>query len=113
MAEPQGTPAAQATAVVSKAEIAAPASPPTQQNPQAGYGFLSVSTNPDAAEKVSGENVSSMIDMTKPIASAPAALAPAANPVVTAAAKPAPADASAQSAAQTASQADPVPLPAQ
>jgi uncharacterized protein (DUF2147 family) len=115
MAEPQGTPAAEASAVVSKVEIAAPASPPTQQNPQAGYGFLSVSTSRDAAEKVSGENVSSMIDMTKPIASAPAAPAPAASPVVTAAAKPAPADAaSAQTSTQTASQAeDPVPLPAQ
>jgi uncharacterized protein (DUF2147 family) len=109
MAEPQAAPAAQATAVVSKAEIAAPA-PPPQQNPQAGYGFLSVSTTPDTAERVSGENVSSMIDMAKPIASGPAA-----NSVVTAAAKPAQADvASAQSGAQTANQTeDPVPLPAQ
>jgi len=115
MAKPQGTPEVQATAIISKAEIAAPASPPTQQNPQAGYGFLSVSASPDTAEKVSGENVSSMIDMTKPIVSAPAAPAPAASAVVTAAAKPAPTDAaSAQSGAQTASQAeDPVPLPAQ
>jgi uncharacterized protein (DUF2147 family) len=104
-AEPQSTP------VVQKADIATPAAAPAVQNAQPGYGFLSVSTSPDTVEKVSGENVSSMIDMTKPIASAAAPV----SPVATAPVNPAPANAaSAQTTVQTASQADePVPLPAQ
>jgi uncharacterized protein (DUF2147 family) len=112
MAEPASAPAAEATAIVSKAEVAKPVAPPAEQNAQPGYGFLTVSTSPDAAAGVSGENVSSMIDMTKPIASAaPAAQADA---VATAAANPAAKATSAQSDVETASQADEsVPLPAQ
>jgi uncharacterized protein (DUF2147 family) len=112
MAEPASAPAAEATAVVSKAEVATPVTPPAEQNAQPGYGFLAVSTSPDAA-RVSGENVPSMIDMTKPIA--PEAPAAPAGGVATAAANPAPANAtSAQSDVETASQADEsVPLPAQ
>jgi uncharacterized protein (DUF2147 family) len=41
---------------------------PAQFNARKGYGFLNVSTAPDDAAHYSGENVSSMFDMTKPIA---------------------------------------------
>ena len=112
MAEPASAPAAEATAIVSKAEVAKPVAPPAEQNAQPGYGFLTVSTSPDAAARVSGENVSSMIDMTKPIA--PAAPAAQAGAVATAAANPAANATSAQSDVETASQSDDsVPLPAQ
>jgi uncharacterized protein (DUF2147 family) len=104
-AEPQPTP------VVQKADIATPAAPPAVQNAQQpGYGFLSVSASPDTVEKVSGENVSSMIDMTQPIASAAAPV----SPVATAPVNPAVANAAfTQTTVQTASQAEEaVPLPA-
>jgi len=112
VATAQPAPGPQSSAI-QRAEIATPAPAPAEQNAQPGYGFVTVSTSPDAAERVSGENVSSMIDMTKPIA--PAAAAAPVGAVATAAANPAPANAAtAQSDVQTASQADEaVPLPAQ
>jgi hypothetical protein len=48
-------------------EVAAPAAPPTEINARRGYGFLNVSTSPETAAHLSGENVSSMFVMTKPI----------------------------------------------
>jgi uncharacterized protein (DUF2147 family) len=69
--EPQST----AAAVVRPAslvtqEVAAPAAPPTEFNARRGYGFLNVSTSPETAAHLSGENVSSMFVMTKPIPAA-------------------------------------------
>jgi uncharacterized protein (DUF2147 family) len=115
MAEPQAEAQPQSIAALPKAEIATPAPPPVAQDAQPGYGFLSVSTTPDTAERVSGENVSSMIVMTKPIAGAPVAPPSGGETAVPAAAKAVPAEAaSAPDGAQTATQAeDPVPLPVQ
>jgi uncharacterized protein (DUF2147 family) len=115
MAEPQAAAEPQSIAALPKAEIATPAPPPAAQDAQPGYGFLSVSTTPDTAERVSGENVSSMIVMTKPIASAPVAPPSGGEAAVSAAAKAVPAEAaSAPNGVQTAVQAeDLVPLPVQ
>jgi len=108
-------------------ELAAPVPPPAEVDARRGYGFLNVSTSSDTA-RLSGENVSSMFVMTKPIpadAAAPesssqgvtpaavqsdtAAPAPAPKPkvkpvVAAAAAKPAP-----KPAAKPAGQASPAP----
>jgi uncharacterized protein (DUF2147 family) len=110
MAEPQAEAQPQSIAALPKAEIATPVPPPAAQDAQPGYGFLNVSTTPDTAERVSGENVSSMIVMTKPIAPPSGEEA-----AVATAAKAVPAEAaSAPDGAQTAAQAeDPVPLPVQ
>jgi uncharacterized protein (DUF2147 family) len=110
MAEPQAEAQPQSIAALPKAEIATPVPPPAAQDAQPGYGFLNVSTTPDTAERVSGENVSSMIVMTKPIAPPSGGEA-----AVATAAKAVPAEAaSAPDGAQTAAQAeDPVPLPVQ
>ena len=54
-------------------EVAAPAPPPAEINARRGYGFLNVSTSPDAAEQLSGQNVSSMFAMTEPIPAGAAA----------------------------------------
>ena len=59
-------------------EVAAPAPAPTEYNGRSGYGFLNVSTNPADTTQLSGEDVSSMIVMTEPLAAA--AVAPAAKP---------------------------------
>ena len=95
-----------AAAVLVTQEIVAAAAPPADYHARRGYGFLNVSAGPETAARLSGENVSSMFVMTKPIATdavAPKAAAvqgaePVAIPeqkskaklIATAAAKPAP-----------------------
>ncbi|HMK40415.1 MAG TPA: DUF2147 domain-containing protein [Methyloceanibacter sp.] len=88
--------------------------PPAQK----GYGFLNASMTSDTATKYSGENVSSMFNMTSPIPTQPAAqtvstqaTAPSAPAAYTASASAA-ASGAAQSAATTQAAAD-VPLPVQ
>jgi uncharacterized protein (DUF2147 family) len=51
-------------------EVAAPVAPPADINARRGYGFLNVSSGPETAARLSGNNVSSMFVMTKPIADA-------------------------------------------
>ncbi|HKA81184.1 MAG TPA: DUF2147 domain-containing protein [Xanthobacteraceae bacterium] len=83
---------------------ASPVEPPADVNTGGGYGFLAVSTDPGAKAPDSGEDVSNMMLMAKPIAAETAATSaaqPAARtplpepmaqpkpPVATAAAKPA------------------------
>jgi uncharacterized protein (DUF2147 family) len=117
-AESQLTEALPKPVALPKAELATPAAPPAEQDARPGYGFLSVSTGPETTAPVSGENVSSMFDMTKPIAAGSAAPLPAttaaktaATPVAaTAAADPAHAQATTQAADQAD---DGVPLPTQ
>jgi uncharacterized protein (DUF2147 family) len=100
-------------------QMAAPVEPPAEVNAGGGYGFLAASTDPGAKAPQSGEDVSSMMLMAKPIAAETAtppaqpvaktplpepkaqpkppvataaakpAVVPAAKPVTTAAAKPA------------------------
>jgi uncharacterized protein (DUF2147 family) len=90
--------------------------PPAQK----GYGFLNASMTSDTATKYSGENVSSMFNMTSPIPTQPAAqtvstqaTAPSAPAAYTASASAA-ASGAAQSAATTQAAADDsVPLPIQ
>ena len=106
-AEPQSTKASPKPAVLVTEEIVVPAAPPAEYNARRGYGFLNVSVGPETAARLSGENVSSMFVMTKPIATeavAPISGEPAAHavplpeqklkakpkPIATAAAKPAP-----------------------
>lgn len=111
MAEPEAsaepsTEALPKPSVLVTEEIVVPAAPPAEYNARRGYGFLNVSAGPETAA-LSGENVSSMFVMTKPIAAdavAPSSGEPAAHavplpepkpkakpkPIATAAAKPAP-----------------------
>ena len=49
-------------------QMASPAEPPAEVNAGGGYGFLAASTDPDAKAPQSGEDVSSMMLMAKPIA---------------------------------------------
>jgi uncharacterized protein (DUF2147 family) len=49
-------------------DVASPVAAPAEVNARRGYGFLNVSTSPDTAARLSGENVSSMFVMTKPLA---------------------------------------------
>jgi uncharacterized protein (DUF2147 family) len=114
-AEPQSTEALPQPVALPKAELATPASPPAEQDQRPGYGFLNVSTGQETTARVSGENVSSMFDMTRPIAAGSVAPLPvaktAATPATTtAAADPTPAQTATPAAGQTA---DAVPLPAQ
>lgn len=119
MADSQASAASQSTEALPKPAalitpaFAVPAPPPVEYNARRGYGFLNVSANPDT--RFSGENVSSMFVMTKPIVAdvvvpisdEPAAQAAAADdarpvplphqkpkavakPIATASAKPAP-----------------------
>jgi uncharacterized protein (DUF2147 family) len=113
MADPEASAEAQSTEVLPKPavlvteEIVVPAAPPAEYKARRGYGFLNVSAGPETAAHLSGENVSSMFVMTKPIAAeaiAPISGEPAAHavplpepkpkakpkPIATAAAKPAP-----------------------
>jgi uncharacterized protein (DUF2147 family) len=110
-AEPQSASAEPQPVALPKAELATPAAPPAEQDTRPGYGFLNASTAPETTARVSGENVSSMFDMTKPIAGSVAPVPAAATPIAaTAAADPAPA----QTGTQAAGQADAgVPLPTQ
>jgi hypothetical protein len=106
-AEPQSTEALPKPAVLVTEEIVVPAAPPAEYNAHRGYGFLNVSAGPETAARLSGENVSSMFVMTRPIATdavAPISGEPTAHavplpepkpkakpkPIATAAAKPAP-----------------------
>ena len=75
MAEPQATAEeSQSTEALPKPvampveQIATPAVPAVEYNGRSGYGFLNVSAGPDAAQRLSGDNVSSMIVMTEPLA---------------------------------------------
>jgi uncharacterized protein (DUF2147 family) len=65
--EPQPTEAVVTPASLVTQEVAAPVAPPAEINARRGYGFLNVSTGPETAARLSGENVSSMFVMTKPI----------------------------------------------
>jgi uncharacterized protein (DUF2147 family) len=95
--------AAPAQAAPVTQQMAAPTAPPADVNTGGGYGFLAVSSDPRAKAPQSGEDVSSMMLMAKPIAAETAAtpsVQPATNtplpepkaqvkpPVATAAAKP-------------------------
>ncbi|MGA7457468.1 MAG: DUF2147 domain-containing protein, partial [Methyloceanibacter sp.] len=78
MAAPEA-PAEQSTETMPVQEVAAPAAPPVEYNGRSGYGFLNVSASPADTARLSGENVSSMMVMTQPLAAdavAPAAAAP-------------------------------------
>ncbi len=84
MAAPEA-PVEQSTAVPPKPaampvqEVAAPAPAPVEYNGRSGYGFLNVSSSPNTA-RLSGEDVSSMMVITTPLATdavAPAVAAPA------------------------------------
>ena len=91
--------------------------PPTGTPPaQKGYGFLNASMTSDTATKYSGENVSSMFNMTSPIPTQPAAqtVSTQATAPSAPAAHTASASAAAQSAATTQAAADDsIPLPVQ
>lgn len=142
MAEPQARGETQSAEALPKPtslpvqEIAVPAAPPSQYNARQGYGFLNISAEPRSAERLSGENVSSMIVMSEPIttqsskeqaASAPVAKdvepvpLPTQKPkaIAVAASKPAPTLASQAKAAEqplpteNSEQADPDAQPAQ
>lgn len=92
--------------------LVSPAPQGSGQNAQKGYGFLNASMTSETATKYSGENVSSMFNMTSPLptqGAAQAAAAPA--PAAQTAAVPAPA--SEPSAATEAAAGDSVPLPSQ
>ena len=75
-------------------EIAAPVAPPADVDTGHGIGFLAVATDPDATAPQSGENVSNMMLMAKPIATKsanPSTAQPAAKKASTApAVEPAP-----------------------
>ncbi len=98
--KPQSTEALSAAAAVPVQAVAAPVALPPEVSVSRGYGFLRISTEPGTTERLSGENVSSMIVMTEPLATetfrarpAPALeQKPKANPklIATAAVKPAP-----------------------
>jgi uncharacterized protein (DUF2147 family) len=113
MAELQAASEPQSTEALPKpvafvTQVALPVAPPAEFSARRGYGFLNVSTGPDTAAHLSGENVSSMFAMTNPIAAEavtrPMATAavrsespalepkpkPKPKPIATAAAKPAP-----------------------
>jgi uncharacterized protein (DUF2147 family) len=67
-AEPQSTEALPKSAALPVQQIAVPAAPPFEYGARQGYGFLNVSAEPDAAARLSGENVSSMMVMAEPVA---------------------------------------------
>jgi hypothetical protein len=92
-AEPQSTEALPKPAALVSQEIATPVAPPAEYNVRRGYGFLNVSAGPEAAARLSGENVSSMFVMTKPIAAeavAPLSGEPAAQATAVHSAEPVP-----------------------
>ncbi len=83
-----------ATPAPAAQEIALPAPPPAEVDAGHGYGFLDVAAEPEATAPQSGENVSNMMLMAKPIATeaaAPSTAAPSPKKTSTApAAEPAP-----------------------
>jgi len=98
--------------------LVSPAPQGGEQSAQKGYGFLNASMTSETATKYSGENVSSMFNMTSPIpaqgatqATPTQGAASSAPATQTAAVSAAPA--AQPSAATQAAAADPVPLPAQ
>lgn len=115
MAEPQAAPVEpQSTEALPKAELATPAAAPAEHDTRPGYGFLNVSSGQETAARVSGENVSSMIVMTKPIAAETVAPLPGSGAAATPVAAKAATEAPAQKATKTAVQSvEPVPAPAQ
>jgi uncharacterized protein (DUF2147 family) len=66
--EPRSTEALSKPDAMPVQEIATPAVPAVEYSGRSGYGFLNVSTGPDTAQRLSGEDVSSMIVMTEPLA---------------------------------------------
>ena len=58
-------------------QVASPVEPPADVNVGRGYGFLAVSADPGGKAPQSGEDVSSMMLMAKPIATETAATSPA------------------------------------
>jgi uncharacterized protein (DUF2147 family) len=84
-------PAAAATPVAYVAEVATPSPASDAYNWRQGYRFIQVSTSTDTAAGLSGENVSSMFTMAKPIASDAATPAGAEQGEATAAIEPVPA----------------------
>jgi uncharacterized protein (DUF2147 family) len=112
MAEPQ--PAPQSTEALPKAELATPVAAPADQDTRPGYGFLDVSSGQESAARVTGENVSSMIVMTKPIAAETVAPLPGAPAAATPVAAKAASEPVAQKSTKTAVQSvEPVPVPEQ
>ena len=77
-AAPQSTEASSVPAAMPVEEVAAPQPAPTEYNGRSGYGFLAMSASPADSAQLTGENVSSMIVMTEPLAAD--AVAPAAKP---------------------------------
>ena len=103
MSEPEAPgrePLSSAAAAVPVQAVTVPVALPPEVSVSRGYGFLSISTEPGTTERLSGENVLSVIVMTEPLATrtfraqpAPALeQKPKANPkpIATAAIKPAP-----------------------
>ena len=98
--KPQSIEALSAAAAVPVQAVAAPAALPPEVSVSRGYGFLSISNEPGTTERLSGENVSSMVVMTEPLATetfrarpAPALeqkLKASPKPTATATVKPAP-----------------------
>jgi uncharacterized protein (DUF2147 family) len=67
--EPQPAALAATPAVFVPDEIATHSAPPTEYNWRQGYGFVSVPGDPASPARFSGEDVSSMMVMSEPIAS--------------------------------------------
>ena len=98
--EPQTTEASSVAATVLVQAVAASVALPPEVSVSRGYGFLSISTEPGTTERLSGENVSSMIVMTEPLATETFRAQPASaperkpkanpKPIATAAVKPTP-----------------------
>jgi len=99
LAGPQDSPVSpSAEAVVTPAslvtqEVALRVAPPADISARRGYGFLNVSTGPETAARLSGENVSSMFVMTKPIPANAVAHDSSDQGLTTAAVQPGPAPA--------------------
>lgn len=91
-AAPERAQAAMSPALVTE-EIAASAPPPEEFNWRKGYGFIHVSTAPDTSGRLTGENVSSMFTMAKPLAAESVPPAAAEQSEATAAIEPVPAPA--------------------
>lgn len=93
--------------------LMSPAQPAAETpGPQKGYGYLNASMTSDTLTKYSGENVSSMFSMTRPLPAEAAAQQAAPAPATqSAAASPVPG--ASQSSAATAAADEAVPLPPQ
>jgi uncharacterized protein (DUF2147 family) len=67
-AEAKSTEAPQESAALPVQEVAVPVAAPVEYGPRRGYGFLNVSADPQETARLSGENVSSMMVMSEPVA---------------------------------------------